>query len=174
MTGSDAETRALRQVAELMCLAARTAPKAKGVDNLTTMVLEGEEKDQLTTQMRAIAKETELEFFERDAGNIDSAQVVVLLGTRVEPVDVPACGYCGFKNCDENRANNGICAYNTGDLGIAVGSAAAVAARHHADNRIMFTAGKAALRLELLGPDVRIAYGIPLSGAGKNPFFDRD
>ena len=174
MTGSDAETRALRQVAELMCLAARTAPKAKGVDNLTTMVLEGEEKDQLTTQMRAIAKETDLEFFERDAGNIDSAQVVVLLGTRVEPVDVPACGYCGFKNCDENRANNGICAYNTGDLGIAVGSAAAVAARHHADNRIMFTAGKAALRLELLGPDVRIAYGIPLSGAGKNPFFDRD
>ena len=174
MTGQEAETRALKQVAEFMCLAARTAPKAKGVDNLTTMVLEGEEKAQLTAEMRAIARETELEFFERDAGNIDAAQVVVLLGTRVEPVDVPACGFCGFKNCDENRASNGICAYNTGDLGIAVGSAAAVAARHHADNRVMFTAGKAALRLELLGPDVRIAYGIPLSGAGKSPFFDRD
>ena len=174
MTGKEAERRALNQVAELMCLAARTAPKAKGVDNIATMVLDGDEKDQLTTEMRSIAKETELEFFERDAGNIDAAQVVVLLGTRVQPVDVPACGFCGFKNCDENRANNGICAYNTGDLGIAVGSAAAVAARHHADNRIMFTAGKAALRLELLGPDVRIAYGIPLSGSGKSPFFDRD
>ena len=174
MTGQEAETRALQQVAELMCLAARTAPKAKGVDNITSMVLEGDEKAQLTAEMRAIAKETELEFFERDAGNIDAAQVVVLLGTRVEPVGVPACGFCGFKDCDENKKNHGICAFNTGDLGIAVGSAAAVAARHHADNRIMFTAGKAAMRLGLLGPDVRIAYGIPLSGTGKSPFFDRE
>jgi len=174
MTEQDAELRALGQVAELMCLAARTAPKGKGVDNLATMVLEGEEKNRLAAEVRKIGREEELEFFERDAGNIENAPIIMLLGTRVEPIEVPACGFCGFKNCDENRENNGICAFNTGDLGIAVGSAAAVAARHHADNRIMFTAGKAALRLKILGPRVRIAYGIPLSATGKNPFFDRD
>ena len=173
MTGLEAERSALKQVAQLMCLAARTAPKGKGVDNLVTHTVEGEEKARLTAEMRTIAEETELVFFRRDADNIDAAQVVVLLGTRVEPVGVPACGYCGFKDCEENKASNGICAFNTGDLGIAVGSAASIAAQHRADNRVMFTAGKAAMRLGLLGEGVRIAYGIPLSGTGKSPFFDR-
>jgi len=162
------------QVADLMCLAARTAPKAKGADNLTTLIVEGEQKQRLSDEMRKIAMETKLEFFARDAGNVDAAAAVVLLGTRIEPVGVPNCGFCGYPDCEANRAANGICAFNTGDLGIAVGSAAAVAARHHADNRIMFTAGKAAISLALLGPEVRIAYGLPLSGAGKNPFFDRE
>lgn len=174
MNGSEAETRALMHVADLMCLAARTAPKAKGVDHLITMVAEGEQKRLLAEEMRRIGEGTKLEFFVRDAGNVNSAAVVVLLGTRIEPVGVPNCGFCGYPDCEANRAARGICAFNTGDLGIAVGSAAAVAARHHADNRIMFTAGKAAISLGLLGPGVRIAYGLPLSAAGKNPFFDRD
>ena len=56
---------------------------------------------------------------------------------------------------------------------IAIGAAAAVVDRHHADNRIMFTSGKAALRLNLLGDDVKIAHGIPLSAKGKNVYFDK-
>jgi uncharacterized ferredoxin-like protein len=39
------------------------------------------------------------------------------------------------------------------------------------DNRIMFTAGIAALELSLL-PGCSVAYGIPLKAAGKNPYFD--
>ncbi len=58
------------------------------------------------------------------------------------------------------------------DLGIAVGSAAKTAQIHNADNRILFTAGVAALSLHLL-PDCTCAYGIPLSVTGKNIFFDR-
>jgi uncharacterized ferredoxin-like protein len=41
------------------------------------------------------------------------------------------------------------------------------------DNRIMFTIGKAATSLGLLG-DYRLIMGIPLSVSGKSPFFDRD
>jgi uncharacterized ferredoxin-like protein len=41
------------------------------------------------------------------------------------------------------------------------------------DNRVFFSAGRAALNLKTLGPEVRIAYGIPLSVDGKNIFFDR-
>jgi len=33
--------------------------------------------------------------------------------------------------------------------------------------------GRAAVELELLGAEVRIAHGIPLSAQGKNIFFDR-
>ena len=61
-----------------------------------------------------------------------------------------------------------------GDLGIAIGSAVSVAAAHHVDNRVMFSAGKAALNLKLFDDSqVCIAYGIPLSVSGKSPFFDR-
>ena len=67
----------------------------------------------------------------------------------------------------------GVCSFNAGDLGIAVGSAAAMAADFRIDNRIMYTAGKAAIELGLLGEGVEIAYGIPLAAKGKNPFFDR-
>ena len=67
----------------------------------------------------------------------------------------------------------GTCSFNSGDLGIAVGSAVAMASDFRIDNRIMYTAGKAAIELRMLGDEVKIAYGIPLAAMGKNPFFDR-
>jgi uncharacterized ferredoxin-like protein len=65
------------------------------------------------------------------------------------------------------------CAFNTGDLGIAIGSAVSVAMDARVDNRIMFSIGKAVKDMKLLGEEVKIIYGIPLSIAGKNLFFDR-
>lgn len=167
------EVRALEQVAELMSLAARTAPKARGLDNLHVMVVRGEQKARVTERMRQIAAEHDVAFFARDAANCDLAPLVVLVATRVEPVGVPYCGFCGFENCQKCKEAGGLCAYNAGDLGIALGSAAAVAARHHADNRLMFSFGKAALEAGILPAGFSIAVGIPLSGTGKNPFFDR-
>ncbi|MDT8308711.1 MAG: ferredoxin domain-containing protein, partial [Bacteroidales bacterium] len=55
----------------------------------------------------------------------------------------------------------------------AVGSAISVAMDHRVDNRIMYTAGIAAVEMKMLGEAVKIAYGIPLSATSKNPFFDR-
>ena len=71
------------------------------------------------------------------------------------------------------EAAGGICAFNTIDLGIATMSAAEVAGRFHIDNRIMYSIGRACLDLEMFGPKVKQALGIPLSVTGKNPFFDR-
>jgi len=112
-------------------------------------------------------------FFCRDADNLDHAPLVVLIGTRKEPLGLPCCGFCGFVDCDAMQAAGGTCSFNSGDLGIAVGSAAARAADCRVDNRIMYSAGKAALELNLLGDEVKIAYAIPLAAKGKNPFFDR-
>ncbi|MBM7624646.1 ferredoxin domain-containing protein [Sporohalobacter salinus] len=175
LKNQEAEKDGVLQAAKLMTVAARTAPKGKGVDNLTTAIIgDGEEKEKLITEMKDIAEEFEAGFFKRDAENIAEADLVVLLGTKTEPIGVPACGYCGFEDCTaQSQSENGVCAFNTGDLGIAVGSAVSKAADLRVDNRILFTAGKAAVRLGLLGEDVEIAYGIVLNAAGKNLFFDR-
>lgn len=169
----NAETPALERAAELLCVAARTAPKGKGQDLLVTAVVSGEEKALLQKKMREISERDGVAFFSRDAGNLDHAPVVVLIGTLKEPLKIPACGFCGFVDCDAMLTAGGICSFNSGDLGIAVGSAAAQAADLRIDNRVMYTAGKAAIELGYLGEDVAIAYGIPLAARGKNPFFDR-
>ncbi|QDR79260.1 ferredoxin domain-containing protein [Sporomusa termitida] len=174
ITSSQAvEERAVAQIADMMCVAARTAPKAKGVDNLVTLIVNGPEKEQLSAEMRRIAQESGMQFFERDANCIDKAPVVVLLGQRVKPIGVKPCGYCGYADCAECAQGTGICAIGTGDLGIAVGSAVNAAALYHADNRVMFSGGKAAIGIGLLEKEVKIAYAIPLSVTGKSPFFDR-
>ena len=68
---------------------------------------------------------------------------------------------------------NGLCAWDAADVGIAIGSSAAVAADARVDNRVMFSVGRAARSLGLLGASVTLVLGIPLSVSGKSPFFDR-
>jgi uncharacterized ferredoxin-like protein len=59
------------------------------------------------------------------------------------------------------------------DLGIAIGSAVTVAMNHCVDNRVLFSAGQGALKLWFFSEKVKVGYGIGLSVAGKNVFFDR-
>ncbi|MBQ2738725.1 MAG: ferredoxin domain-containing protein, partial [Oscillibacter sp.] len=63
------------------------------------------------------------------------------------------------------------CAFDDIDLGIALGSAASVAADHRADNRIFYTAGVAAMNLKLLGEQVGTIVAIPVSATNRNIFF---
>lgn len=163
----------LKRAAEHICVAARTAPKGKGKDLLVTALVTDDEKARLQQQMRLIGERDGVAFFLRDADNLVHAPVVVLIGTRKDPLKLPACGYCGFVDCDAMVDAGGTCSFNTGDLGIALGSAAAMAADFRIDNRIMYSAGKAAIELGMLGENVKIAYGLPLAAKGKNPFFDR-
>ena len=172
---SDAmEQKAIEEVASLMCVAARTAPKAKGTDNLVALVVTGKDKDRLSEEMRRIASETNIKEYVRDADCVEVSKAVVLLGQRPIQLNLTQCSFCGYENCAENMKNSNVCAISVSDLGTAVGSAAVVAARHFIDNRIMYRAGKAALNLGLFQDEkVRLAYGIPLSVSGKSPFFDR-
>ena len=164
----------LIDAAKEMAMAARTAPKGRGRDQLHIVILTDDDIDSLAGHMSRIGEEEEIAFFLRDAQNLKSAPVILLLGTECSPLEIPHCGFCGFADCQENRENGSApCAFSTGDLGIAIGSAVSYAARRHIDNRIMFTAGKAALELGCFPEPVKIAYGIPLSATGTNPFFDR-
>ena len=173
ISGQEAEKEAIRQVARLMCAAARTAPKGRGVDNIVTAVVEGDEKNAIARAMMKIGKEKETQSFIRDAGGVRFASAMVLIGTKIKPLGLKICGLCGFKDCAQLEEKRGVCVFNSGDLGIAIGSAVSVAGTHNIDNRIMYTAGVAAKEMELLGKEVKIVFTIPLSVTGKNPFFDR-
>ena len=168
-----AEEAAVMSAAQAMCAAARTAPKACGVDRLDSAILTGEDKDALSAEMRRIAELDGDMFFIRDADNVDQSLAVVLIGADERPRGVDrVCSLCGWDGCGDCVKHQGKCIMNSVDLGIAVGSAAALAADLRIDNRIMFTAGKAAARLGLLG-EKKLIFGIPLSVSGKSPFFDR-
>lgn len=162
------------RVAQAMVTAAVTAPKGHGIDNLLAVIVDGEDKAVLANHMRDIYKETGADFFNRDAGCVDASECVVLLATKDDPILLDNCGYCGLKDCAENRAAGASCAFNVTDLGIAVGSAVSIAADNRVDARVFFSAGKAALRMGIFDDDVRVCYGIPLSATSKSIFFDRD
>ncbi len=162
------------RIASDMMLAARTAPKGRGKDALEMAIISGDDLMVLAKEMRKIAAETNTAFFARDAENIEKAQLCVLIGTRIEALGLSNCGLCGHNTCaSKNKYPDVPCAFNTGDLGIAIGSAVSVAADARIDNRIMFSAGTAARNLNFLPKEIRIVYGIPLSISGKSPFFDR-
>ncbi|MDR3238711.1 MAG: DUF2148 domain-containing protein [Clostridiales bacterium] len=166
------EQSAAMRAAELMTAAARTAPKACGIDVTETLVLDGEDKCRLTAAMREIGKEAGLAFFIRDADNVDACHCVVLIATAVSPRGLD-CALCGVKDCAA-AADGGIaCAMAVNDLGIAVGSAAATAMDHRIDNRVLYTAGMAALKLGLFPDQAKMCFGIGLATTGKNIFFDR-
>jgi uncharacterized ferredoxin-like protein len=165
------ERNAAMRVAELISAAARTAPKACGIDMVETMVLDGGDKDRLTAVMREIGAARD-KFFIRDAGNVDACHCIVMIGAGVAPRKLN-CGLCGIGSCAEAVGGGRPCALSVNDLGIAVGSAAATAMDHRIDNRILYTAGMAALKMKLFSDDVKICFGIGLSTSGKNVFFDR-
>jgi len=188
VSSTDAERDAVRTVANLMAVAARTAPKARGVDTVQSLVVEGEDVEALARAMEEAATGRP-DFFantlRRDAGNVRNSACVVLIGATGAPrkPETPLdCGGCGLKTCNnmiKARAKAGaetdflgpICAFALMDLGIALGSAAKVAAEHNIDNRMMYTIGVGAMKLKWL--DVDAVIGIPLSANGKSIFFDR-
>ena len=112
--------------------------------------------------------------FLRDGENILKADGMFIIGTKIQSLGLRSCNLCGFKNCEEKDQHPTFpCIFNTGDLGIAMGSAVSIAMDARVDNRIMYSVGQAVVEMKLLGDDVKIAFGIPLSVSAKNPFFDR-
>lgn len=156
--------------------AARTAPKARGVDNLVIAVAYGDELEMIAQKMESlVAQGSASAFFERDAKNLRASQALLLIGTKVKSMGLKECGLCGFGSCahKEEHHPDAPCMFNTHDLGIAVGSAVSKAADMRLDNRVMYSVGIAARELGMLGGDVPVIMGIPLSVASKSPYFDR-
>ena len=168
----DAAREAAMPVGKKMIAAAMTAPKGCGVDNVEAVLVSGDDKDILAAHMRDIARETGEDFYARDAGNVDNSFCVVLLWAKNEPILLTNCGLCGFPDCAANRTAGAMCAFNITDLGIAVGSAVSVAADNRIDNRVLFSAGKGAARMNLFGMMLGLLRNSSF-GIIKSVFFDR-
>jgi len=175
------ELQGVLYAARLMLVAARTAPKAKGMDSIETAIIKGEDLGRLAAEMRALANKLGRAFYSRDAGNVEASDCVVLIGARAhEPLGLN-CGLCVYEDCskrlksweERGRPMRGpFCEFKVLDLGIAVGSAVKMASLLNVDNRVMYSVGHAALNLQLL-PKATLALGIPLSARGKSIYFDR-
>ena len=173
ISSEQAERAALMSTAEAMCAAARTAPKAKGEDNILCCILTGEDKENLAQKIEQLGEELSYGFFLRDAQNVRQSEAVVLIGTHYGERGLgKGCSRCGFDGCAACAQAGATCVYSPLDLGIALGAAVAIAADHRIDNRIMFSVGRAASELGLL-EGAPLIMGIPLSATGKSPFFDR-
>lgn len=161
--------------AKQMIAAAKTAPKAKGNDNLFYAIVTGNDIKLLADKMQTMGEAGNRPSFIRDSKNVRLSTAVVLIGTRIKTIGLgDMCGLCGFKNCTEKEKHADIpCIYNTSDLGTAAGSAVQTAMQNKIDNRIMFSIGMAAREMQLLPVEARIIYGIPLSAHNKSIYFDR-
>jgi len=184
-SASEAQQQGVRLAASLMATAARTAPKTRGLDSISTLILDGEDLEALAQAMEAKVGEKggRIPSFARDAKNVLASTAVLLVGVTGEPknpklpLDCGACGCAGCAEFIEAKKSDGedfrgpLCMFQAVDLGIALGSAAKTAGLLNIDNRIMYTIGAAARKLKFLNSDVII--GFPLSVAGKSPYFDR-
>lgn len=161
------------EVAKTIMTAARTAPKARGIDNLVIVTITKDDIIKLSEKTKQMFEENNQPFFLRDSQNILKAEAIVLIGTKNSPIGLN-CGLCGYPTCSEKLDNSNCpCVFNSHDLGIAIGSATSIAADDRVDCRVMYSVGSAAKELNLFGEDIAFGFAIPLSVSGKSPFFDR-
>jgi uncharacterized ferredoxin-like protein len=168
----------VRMVADLMEVAARTAPKGLGKDFIEVVVLTDEQRIAIGNEMMRMSHEAAHPNFDRDGQNVLDSDALVLIGLLPHKGAGLNCGACGFSTCGEMEQckvkadfAGGNCAIRLLDLGIALGSAVKIASELNVDNRIMYRVGVAARRLGLA--KAQIVHGVPLSATGKNIFFDR-
>jgi len=167
----------LRLVAELMTIAATTAPKTKGENFVTTAIVEGEDLGRLAQAMMEYGELIgKAKGWERDASNVAASDCVVLIGIKDAQTAGLNCGACGSETCIaintmEGEFRGPQCAFRFVDLGIAIGSAVKMASLLNVDNRVMYRIGVGARRCGLTDDDY--VMGIPLSATSKSIYFDR-
>ncbi len=160
----------IKDVANMIMTAARTAPKARGVDNMIIAVATDDSIIHIANKMNELAIEREMDFLRRDAENILQSDAIILFGTKISPLGLN-CAACGFTTCGE-KPKNIPCFFNANDMGIAIGSAVSLAADLRIDNRVMFSVGQAVMALNLM-PECSMVLALPLSVRSKSVFFDR-
>ena len=180
LKGRNIEVEGVLQVAKLMAVSARTAPKSMGIDDIEVAVVYGDDLERLAKKMEELADKTGDRKYIRDANSVRKSYAVLLIGVHGRKPLGMNCGLCGFETCqdfqnakviDKGLHRGPLCVFKLLDLGIALGSAVKTASIHNVDNRMMYRIGTAARILKMLDCDLII--GIPLAALGKSPFFDR-
>ncbi len=152
----------IRNAALAMISRAKSAPKAKGVDNLVYYLLEKNDIKKVSKKLEDLAIEKDIPFFLRDSKNISNLDYIVLIGLKK----------ASDKTYKKLKIEDNV-HFDSVNLGIALGSAVSVANLYGIDTRIMYTIGYAIRNMDITKHELQDAYGIPLSISEKNIFFDR-
>ena len=176
--GENVLDEAVKLFAQLMAVAAKTAPKGKGEDFLSMEFMTGKKLRKLGEALIEHGEEAGDPYYARDGESVLASQGVLLIGLKdASPVGLN-CGGCGLEHCirpsdikELRDFKAPVCMIRLLDMGIAIGSAVKTASMHNVDNRIMYRVGVLARKLGMIDADV--VMGIPLSITGKSPFFDR-
>ncbi|MCJ7825334.1 MAG: DUF2148 domain-containing protein [Anaerolineales bacterium] len=166
----------IETVAEMMEIAAITAPKAQGKNFIVVKTLLGDDLKRIHDWMVQYAEVQKIPGFARDGKNVLNSGALVLIGMKDADVADLNCAACGSEAClvintVEGEFQGPQCALRILDMGIALGSAVKTAGMMNVDNRIMYRAGVAARQTGMIDAD--FVMGIPLSVSGKSIFFDR-
>lgn len=179
MDNTEWVAKSVETVAQMMAVAAVTAPKTKGENFVAVKILQGSVVQELSRAMIEYGEKTRKANFDRDGKNVAGSDAVVLIGLEKPNTAGLNCGACGCPTCDElldqepyeGEFRGPICAYRLLDMGIALGSAVKTASLLNVDNRIMYRIGVAARQMGLV--DWYFVLGVPLSVSGKSIYFDR-
>ena len=99
---SDIKENVIVRTAEKMMAAARTAPKAKGIDNLVISMVQGDTIKALSHKLKELVQNGEgPDYFVRDAENILNSSAIVIIGTKINPLGIKYCGFCGTKELQQ-------------------------------------------------------------------------
>lgn len=176
---SENTNESIKAATGLIEIAAITAPKGKGVDDIRTRTIYkgSKEHKELVQKMKEYGDKKNLKFFLRDSNNVLESDAIVLISAIAKPPLGLDCGMCGYtcntiaKKKKINDYYAPVCAFAIVDLGIAIGSASKMAQFLNLDNRVMYSIGATAVEMCLIEGD--IVMGIPLSVSSKNIYFDR-
>jgi len=171
--------KSVETVAQMMAIAAVTAPKTKGENYVAVKVLQGPILQELSRAMIEYGEVAHKGNFDRDGKNVAKSEAVLLIGLEKPNTAGLNCGACGYPTCDElldqkpyqGEFRGPVCAFRLLDMGIALGSAVKTASLLNVDNRIMYRIGVVARQMGLVDWD--FVMGVPLSVSGKSIYFDR-
>jgi len=86
--------KAIKDVANLMAVAARTAPKSAGKDFVVVKVIYGEDVVKLAKEMVCYGEELGKKNFDRDGDNVKNSLAVLLIGLKDAKSLGLNCGAC--------------------------------------------------------------------------------
>ncbi|HZK41022.1 MAG TPA: hypothetical protein VFC91_05645, partial [Atribacterota bacterium] len=98
---------AIKDVANLMGVAARTAPKSAGKDFVVFKAIYGEEIIKLAKEMVSYGEETGKKNFDRDGDNVKNSLAVLLIGLKDAQSLGLNCGACGYDQCAKRISRKG-------------------------------------------------------------------
>ena len=98
---------AIKDVANLVGVAARTAPKSAGKDLVVVKVIYGENVARLAKEMVSYGEEMSKKNFDRDGDNVKNSLAVLLIGLKDAKSLGLDCGACGYDQCSDGISHKG-------------------------------------------------------------------